>query len=197
MAAHHTNKTRARRAQFIACLLLFTFANMLARLLAKALASHFHKEAHFNKMQAAIRKARAGPAPPRAAQAHARLPCEPPAAPFLRSQARRHDSVSAVRRRGRGGVAALVWGSVAPSPHPVRPLRTVARAEQGPAARAGVLAAGAGHTAPGVAGVAPRRGRRWWPRRAQCALHLQAHRARPRPARGGRNVGGSLCNRWS
>jgi hypothetical protein len=46
------------RAQGIACLILFTFANVLATLLAKLMASHFHQAAHFSKMQEALRKAR-------------------------------------------------------------------------------------------------------------------------------------------
>ncbi|KAK9840563.1 hypothetical protein WJX81_001411 [Elliptochloris bilobata] len=41
--------------KFLGCLLLLTFANVMGTLLAKALASHFHKEAHFDKMQRAIR----------------------------------------------------------------------------------------------------------------------------------------------
>ncbi|CAK0787367.1 hypothetical protein CVIRNUC_010587 [Coccomyxa viridis] len=40
----------------IACLILFTFANVLSTLLAKLMASHFHKATHFYKMQEAIRK---------------------------------------------------------------------------------------------------------------------------------------------
>ena len=44
-------------AQAIACLILFTFANVLSTLLAKLMASHFHKATHFHKMQEAIRKA--------------------------------------------------------------------------------------------------------------------------------------------
>ncbi len=43
-------------AQAIACLILFTFANVLSTLLAKMMASHFHKATHFHKMQEAIRK---------------------------------------------------------------------------------------------------------------------------------------------
>lgn len=46
------------RMQAIGCLILFTFANVLSTLLAKIMASHFHKAAHFSKMQQAIRKAR-------------------------------------------------------------------------------------------------------------------------------------------
>ena len=42
--------------QAIACLILFTFANVLSTLLAKMMASHFHKATHFHKMQEAIRK---------------------------------------------------------------------------------------------------------------------------------------------
>lgn len=45
-----------RPAQAIACLILFTFANVLSTLLAKLMASHFHKATHFHKMQEAIRK---------------------------------------------------------------------------------------------------------------------------------------------
>jgi len=48
-------------AQFVACLLIFTSANVLGTLLSKAMASHFHKEAHFSKMQDAIRKVSNGP----------------------------------------------------------------------------------------------------------------------------------------
>ncbi|BDA42921.1 probable mechanosensitive ion channel protein 10 [Coccomyxa sp. Obi] len=40
----------------IGCLILFTFANVLSTLLAKMMASHFHKATHFHKMQEAIRK---------------------------------------------------------------------------------------------------------------------------------------------
>ncbi|CAL8467439.1 g6977 [Coccomyxa elongata] len=40
----------------IGCLILFTFANVLSTLLAKLMASHFHKATHFHKMQEAIRK---------------------------------------------------------------------------------------------------------------------------------------------
>lgn len=46
-------------AQAIGCLILFTFANVLSTLLAKMMASHFHKATHFHKMQEAIRKVRA------------------------------------------------------------------------------------------------------------------------------------------
>ena len=46
--------------QAIACLILFTFANVLSTLLAKLMASHFHKATHFHKMQEAIRKASSG-----------------------------------------------------------------------------------------------------------------------------------------
>ena len=46
--------------QAIACLILFTFANVLSTLLAKLMASHFHKATHFYKMQEAIRKASCG-----------------------------------------------------------------------------------------------------------------------------------------
>lgn len=42
--------------QAIACLILFTFANVLSTLLAKIMASHFHKATYFHKMQEAIRK---------------------------------------------------------------------------------------------------------------------------------------------
>ena len=42
--------------QAIGCLILFTFANVLSTLLAKMMASHFHKATHFHKMQEAIRK---------------------------------------------------------------------------------------------------------------------------------------------
>lgn len=42
--------------QAIACLILFTFANVLSTLLAKMMASHFHKATYFHKMQEAIRK---------------------------------------------------------------------------------------------------------------------------------------------
>ena len=48
-------------AQFLGCLLIFTFANVMATLLSKALASHFHKETHFDKMQQAIRNVRSWP----------------------------------------------------------------------------------------------------------------------------------------
>ena len=44
--------------QAIACLILFTFVNVLSTLLAKMMASHFHKATHFHKMQEAIRKVR-------------------------------------------------------------------------------------------------------------------------------------------
>ena len=47
--------------QAIACLILFTFANVLATLLAKMMASHFHKATHFHKMQEAIRKVASRP----------------------------------------------------------------------------------------------------------------------------------------
>ena len=42
--------------QAIGCLILFTFANVLSTLLAKMMASHFHKATYFHKMQEAIRK---------------------------------------------------------------------------------------------------------------------------------------------
>lgn len=42
--------------RLLGCLLLFTFANVLKTLLAKIMASHFHKEAHFEKMQEALQK---------------------------------------------------------------------------------------------------------------------------------------------
>ncbi len=42
--------------QAIACLILFTFANVVSTLLAKMMASHFHKATYFHKMQEAIRK---------------------------------------------------------------------------------------------------------------------------------------------
>lgn len=43
-------------SRLLGCLLLFTFANVLKTLLAKIMASHFHKEAHFEKMQEALQK---------------------------------------------------------------------------------------------------------------------------------------------
>jgi hypothetical protein len=43
---------------------LFTFANVLSTLVAKMMASHFHKATHFHKMQEAIRKVCAVPSTP-------------------------------------------------------------------------------------------------------------------------------------
>ena len=43
-------------ARLLGCLLLFFFANVLKTLVAKVMASHFHKEAHFEKMQEALQK---------------------------------------------------------------------------------------------------------------------------------------------
>ena len=43
--------------QFICCVLLYTFANVLATLFSKTLASHFHKATHFALMQEAFLKA--------------------------------------------------------------------------------------------------------------------------------------------
>ena len=44
-------KLRGCGLQAIACLILFTFANVLSTLLAKMMASHFHKATYFHKMQ--------------------------------------------------------------------------------------------------------------------------------------------------
>ena len=54
--ACHALSTGCACTQAIACLILFTFANVLSTLLAKLMASHFHKATHFHKMQEAIRK---------------------------------------------------------------------------------------------------------------------------------------------
>ena len=43
-------------ARLLGCLLLFFFANVLKTFLAKIMASHFHKEAHFEKMHQALQK---------------------------------------------------------------------------------------------------------------------------------------------
>ncbi|KAK9815600.1 hypothetical protein WJX72_006571 [[Myrmecia] bisecta] len=40
----------------LGCLVLFTFGNVLKTLAAKMLATHFHKQAHFEKMQDALKK---------------------------------------------------------------------------------------------------------------------------------------------
>ena len=39
-----------------ACIILFAGASVLKTLLAKIMSSHFHQEAHFKKMQDAVRK---------------------------------------------------------------------------------------------------------------------------------------------
>ena len=43
-------------SRLLGCMLLFFFANVLKTLVAKIMASHFHKEAHFEKMQEALQK---------------------------------------------------------------------------------------------------------------------------------------------
>ena len=62
--ACHAQSTECACTQAIACLILFTFANVLSTLLAKLMASHFHKATHFHKMQEAIRKASSALYPP-------------------------------------------------------------------------------------------------------------------------------------
>ena len=43
-------------AKVLGCLSLFFFGNVLKTFAAKAMSSHFHKEAHFEKMQEALVK---------------------------------------------------------------------------------------------------------------------------------------------
>ena len=45
-------------ARALGCLVLFFFANLLKTLGAKIMATSFHTEAHFKKMQEALQKAR-------------------------------------------------------------------------------------------------------------------------------------------
>ena len=42
--------------QFLACCIIFCAANVVKALLAKKMASHFHKQTHFQKMRDAIKK---------------------------------------------------------------------------------------------------------------------------------------------
>lgn len=42
--------------KLLICLILFSVANVVKTLLAKLLSSHFHKRAHFDKMQDALTK---------------------------------------------------------------------------------------------------------------------------------------------
>ena len=43
--------------RLLGCAILFFFGNVLRAALAKMMATHFHKEAHFKKMQQALQKA--------------------------------------------------------------------------------------------------------------------------------------------
>ena len=52
----HVHDVFQTLARLLGCLLLFFFANVLKTLVAKIMASHFHKEAHFEKMQEALQK---------------------------------------------------------------------------------------------------------------------------------------------
>ena len=52
----HVQNVFRTLARLLGCLLLFFFANVLKTLVAKIMASHFHKEAHFEKMQEALQK---------------------------------------------------------------------------------------------------------------------------------------------
>jgi hypothetical protein len=52
----HVKNVFRTLARLLGCLLLFFFANVLKTLVAKIMASHFHKEAHFEKMQEALQK---------------------------------------------------------------------------------------------------------------------------------------------
>ena len=52
----HVHNVFQTLARLLGCLLLFFFANVLKTLVAKIMASHFHKEAHFEKMQEALQK---------------------------------------------------------------------------------------------------------------------------------------------
>lgn len=56
LANGHVKDVFRTLCRLLGCLLLFTFANVLKTLLAKIMASHFHKEAHFEKMQEALQK---------------------------------------------------------------------------------------------------------------------------------------------
>ena len=42
--------------RLLGCAVLFCFANVLSALLAKIMATHFHKDAHFSKMNDALQK---------------------------------------------------------------------------------------------------------------------------------------------
>ncbi len=42
--------------RLLGCTVLFCFANVLSALLAKIMATHFHKDAHFSKMNDALQK---------------------------------------------------------------------------------------------------------------------------------------------
>lgn len=53
---NHVKNVFRTLARLLGCLLLFFFANVLKTLVAKIMASHFHKEAHFEKMQEALQK---------------------------------------------------------------------------------------------------------------------------------------------
>lgn len=52
----HVRSVFRTLTRLLGCLLLFFFANVLKTLVAKIMASHFHKEAHFEKMQEALQK---------------------------------------------------------------------------------------------------------------------------------------------
>ena len=53
---NHVRNVFQTLARLMGCLLLFFFANVLKTFIAKIMASHFHKEAHFEKMQEALQK---------------------------------------------------------------------------------------------------------------------------------------------
>lgn len=49
-------KAYSYMVKLLGCAILFFFANVLRTLVAKMMSTHFHKEAHFKKMQEALQK---------------------------------------------------------------------------------------------------------------------------------------------
>lgn len=50
--------------RLLGCIILFCFGNVLSALLAKIMATHFHKDAHFSKMNDALQKVTPPPPQP-------------------------------------------------------------------------------------------------------------------------------------
>lgn len=56
MALQNSRILTVSSLQFIGCLIIFTFMNLLKVLIAKLLSSYFHTSTHFSKMQEALAK---------------------------------------------------------------------------------------------------------------------------------------------